>query len=78
MVPRVKSFTRQQQFLLKCAACDAIWTEKRAKDAGYLSCGRCECGQVDTPHHRIYTCTRPDVLAARENACEDIPNDSLQ
>eukprot|EP00959_Pyramimonas_sp_CCMP1952_P011932 251864-Pyramimonas_sp.AAC.1 len=78
MVPRVKSFTRQQQPLRTCAACDASLTEQRAKDAGYLSCGRCECGQIDTPHHRIYTCTRPDVQAARDLACEDIPIESLQ
>ena len=43
----------------KAAACDAIWTRTRLRDAGYLledvSCPLCGT-QEDTLHHRVWNC----------------------
>eukprot|EP00959_Pyramimonas_sp_CCMP1952_P174811 3653277-Pyramimonas_sp.AAC.1 len=48
MRARSKPQTCQQQFLLLSCATDAIWTEARACDAGYLADGMRACGRRDT------------------------------
>ncbi|CAK0909546.1 unnamed protein product, partial [Prorocentrum cordatum] len=42
-----------------------IWTRGRAKDRGYDIDSLCSGGQLDTAHHRLYTCIRAHVVAAR-------------
>eukprot|EP00959_Pyramimonas_sp_CCMP1952_P129502 2708114-Pyramimonas_sp.AAC.1 len=38
---RSKTMARYQKFLVRCCACDALWTEERARLAGYETTGRC-------------------------------------
>eukprot|EP00959_Pyramimonas_sp_CCMP1952_P305602 6394922-Pyramimonas_sp.AAC.1 len=76
MCTSAKKHTRQQQFLLLSCATDAIWTGARACDAGYLAHGMCECGQRGTLHHRLYTCTRPEVVEVRQSL--DLPSEIFE
>ena len=53
---------------VKKAVCNGLWTNERAAASGYSISPLCAlCGAApDTPHHRLYTCSHPSVVADRE------------
>ena len=54
--PKARGLSRQAKFLIRSCGCNGVWTNGRARLAGYFSDGLCLCGKVDTLHHRLYDC----------------------
>ncbi|CAK0813291.1 unnamed protein product, partial [Prorocentrum cordatum] len=71
-----RKFNKYQKFCIMNCACDGVWTRHKAKEKGYLTDGKCECGDEDTLVHRLAECTRPEVVEARHEA--GIPESFLQ
>ncbi|CAK0879619.1 unnamed protein product, partial [Prorocentrum cordatum] len=71
---RSRKFNKYQKFCIMNCACDGVWTRQKAKEKGYLTDGKCECGDEDTLVHRLVDCTRPEVVEAR---CEAAIPDSF-
>eukprot|EP00959_Pyramimonas_sp_CCMP1952_P260990 5456940-Pyramimonas_sp.AAC.1 len=49
-------------------ACDGIWTRSRTRSRGYITDGKCKCGEVDTLLHRLVECQLLEVATARADA----------
>ena len=67
-VARQAKTTVEGSRVLIANACNAIWTKVRAQSASYdLDTTKCElCGaHEDTIHGRLWKCTHPDVVKAR-------------
>ena len=73
---RNSKFTSYQKFLVRSFALGGIWTRERARCRGYETDGRCDCGAPDTVHHRLFTCMRNDVVAAR--SASEVPPEFIQ
>jgi hypothetical protein len=63
-----RKITAEGRAAVLSVTCNAIMTFNRAANSGYLVVDACPmCGRAgDTLRHRIWECTHPDVVAARE------------
>jgi hypothetical protein len=55
--------------ILTCWATGGWWTKDRMLSAGYLTGAQCLCGEPDSLHHRLWTCSHTRVL--RDKAFND-------
>ena len=74
--PRSRRYSKHQKLLIASCSCQGLLTRSRARRAGYITDGMCECGQLDDVKHRLYDCQLPHIVAAREAA--DIPASFLE
>jgi len=66
---KTQSIDAQAKYLIRAAACDALWTRDRAEKAGYVVestvCPLCQTAQ-DSVFHRVWECTHPEAKEARD------------
>ena len=63
---RSKDLCASGRFMVQSLACNGVWTNQRAKEAGFITDGTCPlCGQQDTLFHRLWECQHPSVREAR-------------
>jgi len=73
-----KKRSPKESAVVSAACCNALWTRDRLVRSGYeLETNLCElCGlQVDTIHHRLYICTDPGAVEARNRVAEKMSKD---
>jgi hypothetical protein len=60
--------SRLDKVLVAAYNAGGVVTALKLNQWGYDIDPNCSCGQLDTQYHRAWTCTRPDVLKARNDA----------
>jgi hypothetical protein len=60
--------SRLDKVLVAAYNAGGVVTALKLNQWGYDIDPICSCGQLDTQYHRAWTCTRPDVLKARNDA----------
>jgi hypothetical protein len=74
-----KKRSPKESAVVSAACCNALWTRDRLVRSGYeLETNLCElCGlQVDTIHHRLYICTDPGAVEARNWIADKMNKDA--
>jgi len=73
-----KKRSLKEKAVVGAAGCNALWTRTRVKKAGYIlestKCELCE-KEEDTIHHRLYMCTHPKALEARQAVAKKMTKD---